>query len=183
MQKLYIGDEIELRPFGQKDAAEVLAIVKQNYGHLRPFLHWATPEYSMTSARRFIKDSQKGFSANSSHTYGIFARNILAGTIGFVNFNWPSKRTELGYWIAKDHEGKGIITQSCKLLLEYAFTELGMNRVEIHCAAENSRSRAVPERLGFTLEGILRQSEWRHDRFYDMVIYGKLRIENGESRI
>jgi len=174
MRKFHIGDKIEMRPFKRKDAADVLAGVKENYEHLRPFLHWVTPDYSMTSARQFIEQTRKGFAANSSHTYGIFSDGTLAGAIGFVSFNWPSKQGEIGYWLAKDFEGKGIITQACKLLLQYAFNDLNLNRLEIRCAAENNRSRAIPERLGFTLEGILRQSVWRHDRFYDMAIYGML---------
>ena len=52
-----------------------------------------------------------------------------------------------------------------------------MNRVEIRCATENVRSRAVPERLGFKLEGILRQSIWRHKRYYDLAMYGILAEE------
>ena len=131
----------------------------------------------MTSARQFIEQTKKGLAANTSHTYGIFSENTLAGAISFVNFDWPSKRTEIGYWIAKNHQGKGVITQACKLLINYAFDDLQLNRIEIHCAAENTRSRAVPERLGFTLDGILRQSEWRHERFYDMAIYGLLVAE------
>src|SRR6266568_1034377 len=51
------------------------------------------------------------------------------------------------------------------------------HKVEISCAAENTRSRAVPERLGFTQEGVLRRSGWLHDRFGDGVFYGLLREE------
>jgi ribosomal-protein-serine acetyltransferase len=52
-----------------------------------------------------------------------------------------------------------------------------MNRIEIRCATENLRSRAIPEKLNFKLEGVLRQSEWRHSRFFDMAIYSTLREE------
>ena len=52
-----------------------------------------------------------------------------------------------------------------------------MNRIEIHCATENVRSRAIPEKLNFKLDGVLRQSEWRHTRFFDMAIYSMLAEE------
>jgi ribosomal-protein-serine acetyltransferase len=88
---------------------------------------------------------------------------------------------EIGYWISAKFEGNGIITHSCKALIAYAFNELKLNRVEIRCATENGRSRAIPERLGFKLEGVLRESEWRHTRFYDMAIYGLLQNEWKEA--
>ena len=172
-----IDNEIILRPFKNEDAKKIVTAVTENYDHLRAFLHWVVPEYDLSFAIEFIAQSRRGAEERTSIGFGIFERENLIGSIGFVNFNWPSKRAEIGYWIAKDHEGKGIITKSCKLLLNYAFGDLKLNRIEIRCAAENVRSRAVPERLGFTREAVLRQSLWRHDRFYDMVIYGILKDE------
>lgn len=172
-----IGSEIELRPFSEDDAEQAFAVVKENLEHLHPFLHWAVESYSPASAREFIAQAKNDAEARKSLGFGIFKNGTLIGSIGFVNFNWNSRRTEIGYWIAKGYEGRAIITQSCKLLINYAFDELQLNRIEIHCAFENARSRAIPEKLGFVQEGILRQSEWRHTRFYDMVIYGLLKNE------
>jgi ribosomal-protein-serine acetyltransferase len=76
-----------------------------------------------------------------------------------------------------EFEGKGLVTKTCRALIDYAFNELGLNRMIISCATENQKSRAVPERLGFTQEGILRQSEWLRDHFVDMVVYGLLASE------
>ena len=177
MVKFQIADEVELRPFSKENAAEIFAAVKANYKHLQPFLHWATEDYSLESADEFVNRTQKAFAEKTSQTFGIFCREKIVGAIGFVNFNWSSKRTEIGYWIAQNYEGQGIITKSCKALIEYAFDKLKMNRIEIHCATENIKSCAIPERLNFTLEGVLRQSEWRHTRFYDMAIYGMLAEE------
>lgn len=161
----------------RENAEELFETVKANYEHLRPFLHWVTEDYSLASAKGFIKQNQKAFAENTSQGFGIFYRGKIVGAIGFVNFNWTSRRAEIGYWIAKDSEGRGIITKSCKGLIDYAFDELKLNRVEIRCATENTRSCAVPERLNFKLEGVLRQSEWRHTRFYDTAIYGMLAKE------
>jgi ribosomal-protein-serine acetyltransferase len=172
-----IDNEIILRPFKNEDAKKIFTAVTENYDHLRAFLHWVVPEYNLGSAMDFIAQSRRGAEEKSSLGFGIFEGQDLIGSIGFVNFDWPSKRSEIGYWIAKGQEGRGIITKSCKLLLNYAFGDLKLNRIEIRCAAENVRSRAVPERLGFTKEAVLRQSAWRHDRFYDMVIYGILKDE------
>jgi ribosomal-protein-serine acetyltransferase len=85
--------------------------------------------------------------------------------------------TELGYWISERFEGRGLVITTCRVLIDYAFNELALNRIVISCSAENQKSRAIPEKLGFKQEGILRQSEWLQDRFVDMVIYGLLAKE------
>jgi ribosomal-protein-serine acetyltransferase len=177
MLGLKIDDEIELRVFQEKDADEIYAAVKANYEHLRPFLHWVTPDYSLETAREFIERNQKAAAEKKNEAFGVYYQNKFAGTVGFVKLEQDSRLAEIGYWISKDFEGKGIITKSCKALINYAFDELKMNRIEIRCATENLKSRAIAERLGFQLEGILRQAVWRHTRFYDMAIYGILAEE------
>ena len=177
MLKLSVSDRIELRAFVEEDAIDVFELVKANIEHLQPFLHWATDDYSLESAKDFVRRAQKDFEENIRQGFGIFFDKKLVGTIGFVKFNWTSRRTEIGYWIAKEFEGRGIITKSCEAIINYAFDELKFNRIEIRCAVENKRSAAVPERLGFKLEGVLRQAEWRHTRFYDTAIYGILAEE------
>ncbi len=177
MFNLKVRGEIELRSIDEKDAAEILEIVKRNYEHLRPFLHWVTIDYSLESAREFIRQTQKAVAENTSQTFGIFYREKIVGVVSFVGFNWQNRRTEIGYWIDKNYEGKGIMTDACRVLINYAFSELKMNRIEIRCATENVRSRQIPERLNFKLDGVLRQSEWRHTRFFDMAIYSLLAKE------
>lgn len=177
MVSFQINNEIELRHHTEESATEIFDAVKANYKHLRTFLHWVVPEYSLESAKEFIAQSQKNIAENESEGFGIFYQNKFIGAIGFVKFDWNSKSTEIGYWIHKDFEGRGIITKACQVLINYAFDELEMNRIEIRCAAENVRSRAIPERFNFKLEGVLRQSQWRHTRFYDIAVYGILAEE------
>jgi ribosomal-protein-serine acetyltransferase len=58
--------------------------------------------------------------------------------------------------------------------VDYAFSGLKLNRVEIACATENKKSQAIPKRLGFTEEGIARQAEWLYDHYVDHIVYGLL---------
>jgi ribosomal-protein-serine acetyltransferase len=73
--------------------------------------------------------------------------------------------------------GRGLIIKTCRILIDHALNKLGLNRMVLSCAAENQKSRAIPEKLGFKQEGILRQSKWLQDNFVDMVIYGMLASE------
>lgn len=173
--KFQLTNEIELRPYVEADAEEIFATVKANYEHLRPFLHWVVPEYSVEMAKEFIEQSQKDSEEKIRQGFGIFFQEKLIGSIGFNKFDWDAKVTEIGYWLANDFSGQGIITTACKILINFAFNELNMNRIEIRCATENVRSRAIPERLGFQLEGVLRQALLRHNRLYDDAIYGLLK--------
>ncbi len=177
MFDLKVRGDIELRSIDEKDAAEILEIVTRNYEHLRPFLHWVTSDYSLESAQEFVRQTQKAVAENTGQTFGIFYQEKIVGVISFVKFNWKSRRAEIGYWIDKNYEGKGIVTESCETLVNYAFEELNMNRIEIQCATENTRSRQIPERLNFKLDGVLRQFLWRHTRFFDMAVYSMLMEE------
>jgi len=62
-------------------------------------------------------------------------------------------------------------------MLDYLFEELGLHRVEIRCGTGNTRSCAIPERLGFTREGLLREAEWVNDRWLDLLVWGMLEVE------
>jgi ribosomal-protein-serine acetyltransferase len=101
----------------------------------------------------------------------------MAGQIGYNYFNSIDRRTELGFWLGKEFEGRGLITRACTALIDNAFDKLSMNRIEIRCGADNLKSRRIPEKLGFKLEGTARQSEWLHDRFVDLAIYAMLSSE------
>jgi ribosomal-protein-serine acetyltransferase len=104
-------------------------------------------------------------------------RGEFVGLIGLVRVHERTKSGELGYWVDRKAEGKGLVSRACAAMLDHAFGELGLRRVEIRLAASNSRSRAVPERLGFTLEGTARQAEPVGDRWEDLLVFGMLASE------
>jgi ribosomal-protein-serine acetyltransferase len=80
----------------------------------------------------------------------------------------------IGYWLGESFQGKGLMTGACRALLDYLFFELKLHRVEIRCAIGNARSCAVPKRLGFTKEGVLRQAQAFDDQFLDLEVYALL---------
>lgn len=176
MVSFQVGD-VQLREFEPGDAELVYEAVIRNLDHLKPFMHWITPDYSLESAKAFIEQNRLSRDERKSLGFGMFRTEKLIGSIGFTYFDWIAMKTEIGYWIDRTDEGKGIVTQACRLLVAFAFSELDMNRIEIRCAVSNLRSSAIPKRLGFTREGLLRQSEYRDGRLHDFEIYGLLRSE------
>ncbi|HDR7866350.1 TPA: GNAT family N-acetyltransferase, partial [Bacillus cytotoxicus] len=77
---------------------------------------------------------------------------------GLHRIKWEIPQFEIGYWIDTRFSGKGYMTEAVKGIIDYAFSELKANRLEIRCDPTNRKSRAIPEKLGFKLEGILENS-------------------------
>ena len=181
--EFHVSNDIRLRAFREDDADQVFYSVIHNLEHLKPFMRWATPEYSVESAKEFIENSLNSAETRKSLSLGIFDRGEFIGSVGFVKFDWTVRKTEIGYWIDKEEEGKGIVSAACRVLIDYAIDELRMNRVEIRCSSENKRSAAIPERFGFKKEGVLRQSEFRDGRLHDFFIFGLLADEWRSNRL
>jgi len=108
---------------------------------------------------------------------GIWSGESLAGVITYDYIDWSNRAVLIGFWLGKSFEGRGIVTSACSALTDLAINELGMNRVEIFCAYENTRCRSVPERLGFKQEGVSRQRERIREHFVDTVSYSMLASE------
>jgi ribosomal-protein-serine acetyltransferase len=90
----------------------------------------------------------------------------------------PMSAGEIGYWITRAFEGRGLITKACRLFVDHGFRDRGLHRIEIHAAEDNVRSRAVAERLGFTHEARMRDGCRKPDGSYvDQVVYGLLEDE------
>ncbi len=73
------------------------------------------------------------------------------------------------------------MTASCRAFVSHAFFTWKLNRVTIECATQNTRSRAIPERLGFKLEGITREIEWLRDHYVDHALYGLLKSDQTDG--
>lgn len=172
-----IGDGLELALFDLRHADELFLLTHRNRSHLYEWLTWVDDIRTADDTRAWIKKALQQFADNDGFQLGIWADGVLVGCIGYHFWDWPDRKTEIGYWLGADYQGRGIITRACAALVTFAFQELGLNRVEIQCATDNARSRAVPERLGFSLDGILRHDVWARGRPIDHAVYSILRDE------
>ncbi len=177
LDEFHIDNELLARVLTADDAASVFEVVRRNEHHLMEFMHWMVPDYSLQMAEEFIEATRKSIENKEHLGFGIFRRDRLLGVIGFVSFDWKARKTEIGYWIDKDEQGKGIISRASRYLIDYAFDGLDLNRIEIRCSSENLRSAAIPKRLGFRFEGHLRQSEFRNGKLHDFLTFGLLRSD------
>jgi ribosomal-protein-serine acetyltransferase len=172
-----IDEETKLRIYEERHAQEVAELVDQNRAYLRQWLPWVDYSRTVEDSKAFIKNSLQQFAQNEGFQMGIWYKHELAGGIGYHPIDWADRKVEIGYWLGESFQGKGLMTKACRTLVTYAFDELGLNKVEIHCASGNIRSCAIPKRLGFIQEGTLREAEWLYDHFVDLVVFGMLARE------
>jgi ribosomal-protein-serine acetyltransferase len=170
-----IDENLELVLPQPHHAEELAAVVRENLDQLKPWVPWATDDYSIVSAREFISQNLKTFAEAGSFAASLVLDGKIVGNMGFHNLDTNNKSAHIGYWLALDAQGKGLITRACRVLIDYLFDELELNRIQINCNVENVKSRAIPERLGFRLEGIHRRVEFFDDRYGDWAIYAMLK--------
>lgn len=174
---LPVDEDIELRLFEEADASDLFQLIERGRGYLREWLPWVDYETSIEDSRSFVKRSVQSYLDNEGFNLGIRYQGQLAGVISFHTVDWPNRQVEIGYWLGVDFQGHGVMTRACRVMVDYAFRKLQLNRVAILCATGNARSRAIPERLGFTQEGTRRAGEWLYDHFVDLVAYSMLARE------
>jgi len=172
-----IDDDTELRLIEPHDVDELDALIEQNRDHIKQWSAWLKDDHSIENTRDFIRRNLMNFADNKGFAIAIWHQGEMAGQVEYNYLDWPNRKTEIGYWLGASFQGKGLVTKSCRVLIDHAFNELKLNRVEMRCGAENTRSRKIPEKLGFREEGVVRQADWLHDRFVDLVIYGMLANE------
>lgn len=166
--------ELELRLLEQRHAAELFALCDKNRARLRRFLPWIEKTHGPDDSRAFINGALAQFAAGLGFHAGIFASGRLAGCIGLHPVDRDNAAVSLGYWLDEDLEGRGIVTDAVRAVTSYCFETLGLHRVEIRCASANSRSCAIPRRLGFHFEGTLRQAQKLPDGYTDLHVFAKL---------
>ena len=174
MFHISIDDDLELRLLEEADTAALFGLIDRNRAHLRRWLPWVDGTVVPADTTAFIEHSLQQFESNRGFQAGIWYRGTLVGVIGYHPIDWQNRQVEIGYWLGAGAQGHGVMTRACGALVDYAIYDLGLNRVQIRCATGNTRSCAVPQRLGFIREGVQLQAEWLYDHFVDLEVYRML---------
>jgi ribosomal-protein-serine acetyltransferase len=172
-----LRDDLSLELLELRHAAELYTLTDKNRQHLREWLPWLDNTRSVEDTKAFIRLTRKQLADDNGFQTAIRYRGALVGVVGQHRIDRANRATSLGYWLAADAQRRGIMTDACRIYIEHAFGTMGLHRVEIRCAVENRRSRALPERLGFRAEGTSRHGEWLYDHYVDLVVYGLLAEE------
>jgi ribosomal-protein-serine acetyltransferase len=174
---LQVRDNIILKNYEESDATELFRIVNENRSRLRSFLTWVDSTLKVEDSLEFIRSAHQHLHEQKGIAFAIFQENALIGGIGMHHWNHSLRRAEMGYWIAKEEEGKGIMYDAAKVFISFLFEQVNLNKIELQFKTENHRSAQLAKRLGFTIEGVLRDSLLIHGAFHDVVVAGLLKRE------
>jgi ribosomal-protein-serine acetyltransferase len=163
-----------LRPLEEADADELHALIDRNRDQLARWSQWAADQ-TPTQTLGFIRNARAKESDNAGLQRAIVAEQRIVGIVGFRGIDWAHESAEIGYWLDRAHQRRGIMTSAVATLVDHAFESWQLNRLEIRTDVENIPSRAVAERLGFRYEGTLRQAyRVSGDRYSDHAVYSLL---------
>lgn len=155
-----------IRPCMPGDGSAVFHAIADSRNELKPWLPFARKEQTIEEVEAGVRESYADFIKKTDIRLHIFLKetNEFIGSTGLHRIDWDVPKVEIGYWLNSRHTKKGYIVEAVKELTHFALHDLSCKRVEIRCDERNTASRRVPERLGFKLEGIIRNDHVDENR-------------------
>jgi ribosomal-protein-serine acetyltransferase len=177
MEHLRINENIRLEALTLSMAATIFETIDRDRDFLNQWLPFVEFTQKLSDTENFINSLINQTGKKRDEVFAIWYKEEFAGLIGFKDTDWVNRKTELGYWLTRKMQGKGIITSSVEKLIGYAFKKLKMNRIQIKVAKGNSKSAAIPKKLGFQYEGTERDGELHQTNFFDLEVYSLLKSD------
>jgi ribosomal-protein-serine acetyltransferase len=175
MFRAQIREDLYLQLLEERHAPEVFSLTDQDRAYLRQWLPWVDATHTVDDTLSFIRSTLEQFATNKGFVAGIWSEGRVCGIIGTHKLDLLNRKVEIGYWLGQSFQGRGIMTAACRSVVTHLFDELGLNRVTIQCARENEKSCAIPQRLGFTEEGLAREAQFLHGHFHDLRRFAMLK--------
>ncbi len=149
--------------------------IMNSFHELKAWLPFAQTLPTVEETESNLSEAYKNFLTRKSLRFLIFHKDNkeFVGVTSFEDINWNIPKCQIGYWVNTTCGGNGFMLEAVKKLTEFALTELQCKRIEIRCETTNLKSRAIPEKIGFELEGILKNEDLSADgsRLTDTCIY------------
>jgi len=177
MEYLHVDDDLHLEKIKKTHAPHVFEIIQRDRNYLRRWLPFVDQTRRVKDTENYIGLILSPRHRDQNAVYTIWFRGLLAGLAGFKEIDHVNHKLEIGYWLAEQMQGKGIMTRTVKKMIDYGFRNLQMNRIQIKVAVGNHKSSAIPHRLGLNFEGIERDGEFHTDRYYDLEVFSILKAE------
>ncbi|QSF46037.1 GNAT family N-acetyltransferase [Paenibacillus tianjinensis] len=160
------------------DGAEMNEAIAESLNELKPWMIFAQSLQTPEETEQYARESRLKYLDRSNMHMNIYnkADGTFIGCSGLHHIDWDVRAFELGYWIRSSCAGKGYMTEAVNAITEFTIRELEANRIEIRCSGRNTKSAAVAERTGYTLDGILRCNTRGFDgELHDTKVYAKVR--------
>lgn len=173
MRPRLLGEGLLLRPFSPGDGPGLHAAVVESVAEIGPWLPWARPGYTMMEAEAWALAAADLCRREESFELVIADADSgrLLGGCGLNRIRRDHMVANLGYWVRTSATGRGIAPRAARLLAAWGLGELGLQRVEIVAAVDNTRSRRAAEKAGAVVEGVMRNGLRIHDTPHDAVLH------------
>ncbi|WP_297092083.1 GNAT family protein [uncultured Draconibacterium sp.] len=176
MEHIRVDSKIRLEQVNTSMAPVIYEAIDKDREYLSKWLPFVEYTNRVEDTKAFIASITRNDNKKDL-VYSIYYQENFAGLIGFKDTDWVNRKTELGYWLVKNMQKKGIISSCVAKLIRFAFRKQKMNRIQIKVAAGNLPSEKIPGKLGFTFEGTERQGERHKNGYVNLKVYSLLREE------
>ncbi|MEI6729378.1 MAG: GNAT family protein [bacterium] len=171
--------ELRLKEFSLDLARQMHNCIQVSLAELKPYLEWSYKINTLEEVIEYLVSLKSQTGLEDMISYGIFLEDKYIGQITLKCKDFTAKKYELTYWISTDHAGRGYMTEAVRSLEKVAFEDYRINKIEVMADSGNIASNRVIQKLGYTLEGVLREDKFsQHYKTYrDVNTYGKLAKE------
>lgn len=172
---------ILMRPFHLRDADETYTAVRESLTDLKPWMSWAHEGYSLSDSKEFIRITRARWEDGTLFAFALTdakSGSVLGGC-SLSHIHPVYHLCNLGYWVRTSRRGEGIAVRATRLAARYAFEKVGLIRVEIVMAVNNTASRRVAEKAGAHYEGILHNRMVVGREIYDAHMYSLIPADFG----
>jgi len=183
MKTEFIDGPILIRPYRPDDIEALFTAVRESINELSLWMPWCHANYAIEETREFILSRTQGKMDQTEYAFGIFDSNsgaFLGGT-GINQIHRLHQLGNLGYWVRTSAAGRGVATTAARLAARFGFAVVGLSRLEILAAVNNTASQRVAEKLGAQREGVLRRRLFLQGQPQDGVLYSLVSEDIAQS--
>ena|SRR3990167_10623079 len=174
-------DRLFIRPTQATDAKMINEAILESFDELHFWVEWCDHKPDLNETEKYAREAAENWIAKKSdepylqliildkHT------NEFIGATSFHHYNWKIPYVETGYWIRTSKSGNGYVTEATNAITQYAFKQLKVKRIALTCDPDNVKSKNIAERLGYTLEGRLKNHRIKPENGMtgDTLVYAK----------
>jgi ribosomal-protein-serine acetyltransferase len=179
VQQVELTDgSIVARIYRADDVPRLFEAVRESIAEIAPWLPWCHENYSIEESREFVMSRSKSAQGDEHYSFAVFGKDDprrLLGGVGLNFINRVHQFANLGYWVRTSAAGAGVASKAARLVAQFGFEQLGLQRIEILTAVSNIASQRVAENIGALREGILRKRLLIRGEPQDAVMFSLVR--------
>ncbi len=172
-----LDEDTELRLPRDEDAEEMFDLIDRDRDRFEPYMEWIYHVTELEHEQEFIRTRLAQFAVGSAIQFFAWHKGRIAGSIGTVVIDRENDAAEIGYMVFREHEGTGLAHRSVRALIGHLFEVESIHRIVAKVMPANTRSINLARRLGFTFEGIQRETYKLRDRYEDLGLYSLIATE------